>query len=536
MKKIAALLAFLNPIAFVSAMAWASVNNQEDGTKPLVSLTSMLDEMLDRWANTEFPEPYYEAAQTTSYDRHTVSPDQPGWYGNDDGRGFIRTERINGRDERVLFDETGPGAVTRLWITTSDKKGVLHFYFDGTTEPQLTIPAFDLNKFPLPIGEALMFNHTHYSTVPYYRGGNTSYLPMPYARSLKITIEEDDPTQEIVRYYQVGFRKYDAQTEVRSFSLEEMEACGEKLQQVNARLLQPQPYVGGKLTKTTVENGSTVTLNRRNAAICGIRLLLHDDAAQHYDDVVNFTRIQLFFDGKRCVDAPLCDFFGSGQGGHEQQCEFTDCDGERMMQSRWLMPYSKKATIKFVCPLTVPFAADIEVVTDHHQRTPNTLYFHGISHGERNVEVKNVYDLKDVGEWRFADLSGRGIYVADVLSVNNKLRTRSEVNDDRYWVDWYGEGDEKIYIDDDVFPRFHGTGTEDYYNCSWAPVARLISPFGGVIRVDDKKSNRGLMTWQRTRLLDGITFGKRMRFNFEMEGQSDGRIDLRATYFWYGDL
>lgn len=30
----------------------------------------------------------------------------------------------------------------------------------------------------------------------------------------------------------------------------------------------------------------------------------------------------------------------------------------------------------------------------------------------------------------------------------------------------------------DTFPSFMGTGTEDYYNCSWAPVVPFATPFG----------------------------------------------------------
>lgn len=44
-------------------------------------------------------------------------------------------------------------------------------------------------------------------------------------------------------------------------------------------------------------------------------------------------------------------------------------------------------------------------------------------------------------EWNFATLTGRGIYKGDVLTLYNHSRA------------WYGEGDEKIWVDDDVFHR-----------------------------------------------------------------------------------
>jgi hypothetical protein len=32
---------------------------------------------------------------------------------------------------------------------------------------------------------------------------------------------------------------------------------------------------------------------------------------------------------------------------------------------------------------------------------------------------------------------------------------------------WWGEGDEKIWVDGEAFPSIFGTGTEDYYAYSW---------------------------------------------------------------------
>ena len=531
-------LLFVVLALFFSSGNATSRRSQKPGSPSTpISLSSLLDEMMDRRAVTEFPAPFYQTAQTTSYDRRSVAPDVPGWYGNEDGRGFIRTEQNNGRTERVLFDEEGPGAVTRLWITTSDKQGTLRFYFDGEQEASVVIPAFDLNMFPIPMGKGLMFNHSRYSTATHDRGGNTSYLPMPYERSLKITLEDGDTELRIVRYYQVGFRRYEANTAVRSFTLEEMEQCRTKMEKVNVQLLNPRPYGKGKVKKAKMTGTNSLTINRRNAAIYGINLRLSDEARQHYADVMNKTKIQILFDGTQCVDVPLCDFFAGGRDGAELKGWYTDCDGAGTMHSRWIMPFRQKAEVRFKCQGEVPFAGDVEIITDRNARTPNTLYFHASGHEEQTVSVSNKFNTLEVYEWNFATIRGRGVYVGDVLAANNRLRARTDDTDDNYWKEWYGEGDEKIWIDDDRFPSYHGTGTEDYYNCSWSPpVPTMLTPYGGVPRVDDVKGNRGWMTWQRVRLLDTMTFRKGMKFNFEIEGWSMGQIDVSNSYFWYGDL
>ena len=99
--------------------------------------------------------------------------------------------------------------------------------------------------------------------------------------------------------------------------------------------------------------------------------------------------------------------------------------------------------------------------------------------------------------------------------------------------DWYGEGDEKIWIDNDTFPSFMGTGTEDYYNCSWAPVVPFATPFGGAPRADETSSH-GHNTFVRTRNLDVMPFGQRLRFDLEMLSWNPGAVDYRAAAFWYG--
>ena len=46
---------------------------------------------------------------------------------------------------------------------------------------------------------------------------------------------------------------------------------------------------------------------------------------------------------------------------------------------------------------------------------------------------------------------------------------------------WYGEGDDMIFIDGDEWPpTLHGTGTEDYVNTAWCPTQSYSAPYHGV--------------------------------------------------------
>ena len=83
-----------------------------------ITMETLLEEMTSFESVSRWPSPQYICLQTSSHDRRSVSPGEPGWFANDDGFGFIRTDTIDGRIEKVLFEESAPGAITRIWLTT----------------------------------------------------------------------------------------------------------------------------------------------------------------------------------------------------------------------------------------------------------------------------------------------------------------------------------------------------------------------------------------------------------------------------------
>lgn len=121
-----------------------------------VSLSTLLDEIVSGEEVARVPSPYYTTHQVSSYDRRSVHPDSAFWFANNDGFGIVRTDTINNRIENVLFDEKGPGVITRIWLTTINKSGTMRFYFDGATEAQWSIPAYDLMRIDVPLGRGLL--------------------------------------------------------------------------------------------------------------------------------------------------------------------------------------------------------------------------------------------------------------------------------------------------------------------------------------------------------------------------------------------
>ena len=181
-----------------------------------VTLDSLLDEMISVEESARYPLVPYRCLQVSSYDRSSVSPDSSGWFANNDGYGIVRMDTVDGRVERVMFDEKGPGAITRIWITTVDKRGTWRFYFDGESTPGWIIPAYDLMRFGVPgLGRGLLQPHTSYT--PDGKGGNTLFLPIPFARSCKITFEDEPGIAPTPKYYHINYRKYPEGTSVETF-------------------------------------------------------------------------------------------------------------------------------------------------------------------------------------------------------------------------------------------------------------------------------------------------------------------------------
>ena len=182
-----------------------------------ITMESLLGEMISLDEATRSPSIPYTCRQVSSHDRRSVSPDKPGWFANDDGFGVERVDTVDGRIEKVMFDCAGPGVITRIWLTTLDKRGIMRFYFDGSDEPGWIVPAYDLMSFGIgQLGRGMLLPHTSYQ--PDGKGGNTLFLPIPYARHCKITFEDQPGVAPTPKYYGINYRTYPAGTKVETFS------------------------------------------------------------------------------------------------------------------------------------------------------------------------------------------------------------------------------------------------------------------------------------------------------------------------------
>lgn len=489
-----------------------------------VTLGSLLQEMISFRLATEFPSIQYKSNQQSSYDRGSTSPDSTGWFNNNDGFGFIRMDTINQRKEKVLFEDFGPGAITRIWITTQNQAGTLRFYFDQSTKPGWVVPAYDLIKFGIDeLGKGLLQAHTSYEDGG--KGGNTLFLPITYAKSCKVTLEEPADKTNIPHYYHFNYRKYPEGTSVETFSKEIVDKYRSKIKEVDAILLNPSSSIKGtqSVKNGKLKSGDSLVciMPQGNKSINEIIFNISNYNTSDYGQLMRGLILVSTFDGVQTVWTPLSDFSGGGMGAPMVESWYLSSDGKGNITSRWMMPYKKNAELKIIN--ISPFNCDISISTkvDDYKWNERSLYFH--SAWKEELDLPIYKEWTDCYDWNFTTINGRGVYRGDLLSLFNHSRA------------WYGEGDEKIWVDNESFPSHFGTGTEDYYNSSWAPVIPFHTPFGGAPRAD-LASSQGYNAFFRTRNLDDIPFMEQFRFDIEMLSWIDGKVDYATTIFWYGDL
>jgi len=166
--------------------------------------------------------------------------------------------------------------------------------------------------------------------------------------------------------------------------------------------------------------------------------------------------INMYWDGDTlpAVSAPIGDFFGLGferKNAFENEL-FTSGEG-RSFVSHIPMPFVQSARIEVVNEtdrnLDMLFY-DIDLQST--SKAPDRfLYFHGYWH--RDTSTTLAVDFKILPE-----VKGKGRYLGTNISV---------IDNPIYEDAWWGEGEVKVYLNQETTPTLVGTGTEDYIGTAW---------------------------------------------------------------------
>lgn len=485
-----------------------------------VSMQSLLREIVDRKQLVEYPESIpYKAMQASSYNRASVSPDQPGWFADSDGVFCIRTEKNReGETEWVLMEDKGPGVITKIWAVCfyyglDDTTGAnLKIYLDGEEEPTINCNFFEFVK-----GESFVKPPFAMET---RRAGN-SYLPIPYAKSCKVTMDKK------VFYNIISYRSYPQGTSVRTFSMDEYNQSQVLIDSVG-HVLERGVYGDLASTKNTEaysfhktlrpQEKETLLIRKKQKAI---EQLVFQLDAEDFDQALRSTVLKISFDGEQTVWTPLGDFFNIGVGLKTYQMWERAVQEDGTMICRWIMPYQHIAELEIENMGKQDIQMSVTAKVMPYTWNDRSMYFHS---SWRMDDPTPGFPLFD---YNLVNVKGKGIYVGDQFTVLNPEEG------------WWGEGDEKVYVDDDTFPSLFGTGTEDYYG--WAggvvpnPEDEFYTPFLSNVRVAAPNS-MGYNTCTRTRVLDAIPFNRQLDFNIEYSGSNRTswfHLQYAVNTYWY---
>jgi hypothetical protein len=253
--------------------------------------------------------------------------------------------------------------------------------------------------------------------------------------------------------------------------------------------------------------------------------------------------LRMYWDGEEnpSVEAPIGDFFGLGHGitkNYTSALLTMSPEDGKSFNCFFPMPYSDGARIEVESEadhaIKFYFYIDYEELPEIGE---DQLRFHaqwrrqcptdGID--DKNVD-NAVYEFggkNTTGEGNYVILEaeGRGHYVGCNYNVHNLRQTRE-------W-NWYGEGDDMIFIDGEAWPpSLHGTGTEDYFNTAWCPQQEVCTPYHGII-LGGGPNWSGKISLYRYHILDPIIFNKSIKVTMEHGHNNHRSDDISSTAYWY---
>lgn len=318
---------------------------------------------------------------------------------------------------------------------------------------------------------------------------------------------------------------------------------------------------GGNVDAISVASGATAVI----ASLSGAGCIRHIWMTAYCDDphYLRASVLRMYWDGERqpSVEVPLGDFFGVG---HSKVSHYM-AQPLNMVTDTWAlqinaaamncffpMPFARGALLTVQNESSQPlkslyFYVDYEAHADS-QLADGLLRFHAqwrrvnptagtmdMSAPGADIARSNAgRNLDGKGNYVILEAEGRGHYVGCNLSIDHI--------DPLPGFTWFGEGDDMIWIDDDLLqerwpPTLHGTGTEDYFCAAWGfPTGRYSGPYHGVSLagpVDGADAYSGKWTAYRFHIEDPIRFERCIRVTIEHGHANCHSNDYSSTAYWY---
>ena len=431
--------------------------------------------------------------------------------GNGDAQNFLA---MNGTTA-TLADMKGPGAVVRLW--SANPNGQVKIYLDDSPTPVID----------MPLGKLLDGSYSPFvpPLTQTSSGGYYSYMPIPYAKHCRITVDNPQGL-----YYQVNFLTFASQTAVRPFSLPLTDADQTALQ---AAMAAWQGTVRISPSPTSVTHSKSVVLFSGKTQEIDHWLGPGMVRSLRFQGPLNadLRRVVLrgYFDGHRTpdIEAPVADFFGSGYGRKPFASLLLRQSEGGLLEARFPMPFAHSARFTLESGLGKNIIVSWGAVMTPKLFLPKQEgYFH--AQWSQEMTKRGIPHI-------WAQVRGqRGHFVGIVQTMAGARNLGFLEGDDQFRVDAQPWGVSKVPTT--VIGPWNGTGTEDCFNSGWyfnkGPNAL---PMNGAL-VKDSVGKMGRVNVYRWFLNDAPVFQKSLDAQIEHGGANDApNTDYSSVAYWYAD-
>ena len=446
--------------------------------------------------------------------------------GGESGNAYPERWLYRSGDEVVVFDERGPGALTRIWLTTGDGISTcidpqtrIRFYLDDAV-----VPTLDLALAALFDGSTPPFSAPLVADRSASSGGYVSRVPITYASSLRIALSNaengganpcnpNDPGQRLL-WFQFQHHRLTYATPVADF----VAGHDEPAWRAFLGHAGSDPWNGMLAPQTATSElapAATLTLAARTGSgwLRGIRLLLPDDARS----TVN---LRIVIDGETAVDMPLADFFASATDATvPTRAVLVGTDASDWLYAWFPMPFEQGIQVYLVASSTLP--DDIVVnsalsfadspVAEESGRFHATLT-------DACVEEGDVLLYEDRGAGKLIGVAAR-YQAASFVEASPR---------------GFLEGDERAYLDDAVAPAWYGTGVEDFFDGGfYFDAGAHAAALSGATQVDVAAMPYSTSVY-RLLLTDPIVYASALRLTQEAGSSADDARPMCVRSVAYG--
>jgi hypothetical protein len=457
-----------------------------------------------------------KTALASSYDRASrydaMNDKYIGWDANDDGRGIIREE--NGQE--VLAEIQGPGCIWRTW-SARPQEGHVKIYLDGATTPTIDLPF--LSYFYQKGFRAEPF--TRPNLVYQVAKGFDNFTPIPFAKSCRIVADKGWGL-----YYHFNYTQFPAGTVVPTFSMKMRKEDLAALDHANEILGHCGHDPAGPRGKietlsVTIPNGESKPIleSSGEGAVVSVELKIEDmpKDIEKQRRLLGLLSIKMTWDGAKepAVWSLFGDFFGAAAGAAPFQTLLTGLRDDGTFYCYWYMPFASSARIEIGNDTGAPVSIQHRIWQVPLTRPISELArFHAKWHRDEFLpERKDRWP-----DWTLVTTKGRGRFVGTQLHIWSPLGG------------WWGEGDEKFYVDGEKFPSTFGTGSEDYFGYAWGSGETFAKPFHSQPFSEDAHGHMDLNRWH---ISDNVPFQTSFEGDIEKYFFNERPGLYAAVGYWY---